>query len=405
MKRKINNDTANESSKRAEDIIDEQTSESSALNSSIDANSSQDQSSSLKEEGSSRRKRGRPKRTDAVTLPSTSESITQSSTAVENEKQALEETTIDVDSENVINTDGNDSTMTNCESTDPQTQPNRSADADASITPVPSTNRRSKRRVRSTVVVEDREPEQEELKTNMDNGSVNNTNASNASSSDSGPTESPTAPLTSRNARPKRKKVSNEKDSSMFELVCTKVVDDEEDAETDIVVDDDMDDIVLRSPRSKGKNGTSRSETSVVVVEPLRDALINSVKLTEDDLIKNDGSVEDFTQKTKFRTAQIIVCGRILYVNPFALIEYSDIVANVFEQSGRNCKIQLDFLDFDELQTALRIFCRSPVTGLKERLNDPNCKIFYQLLHRIYENFAVLILHIIVFILTVYYVK
>ncbi|VDK30842.1 unnamed protein product [Anisakis simplex] len=39
----------------------------------------------------------------------------------------------------------------------------------------------------------------------MDNGSVNNTNASNASSSDSGPTESPTAPLTSRNARPKRK--------------------------------------------------------------------------------------------------------------------------------------------------------------------------------------------------------
>ncbi|KHN70914.1 hypothetical protein Tcan_12075 [Toxocara canis] len=89
-------------------------------------------------------------------------------------------------------------------------------------------------------------------------------------------------------------------------------------------------------------------------------------------VIAEEGSFEDFTQMTRFRTAQIIVRGRTLFVNPYALIEYSDVMANVVEKSGRNCKIQLDFMNFDDLQTALRIFCRSPVTGLKERLNDPN---------------------------------
>lgn len=37
-----------------------------------------------------------------------------------------------------------------------------------------------------------------------------------------------------------------------------------------------------------------------------------------------------------------MVACRTLFVNPYALIEYSDIVANVVEKSGRSCKIQLD---------------------------------------------------------------
>uniref|UniRef100_A0A9J2P829 Uncharacterized protein n=1 Tax=Ascaris lumbricoides TaxID=6252 RepID=A0A9J2P829_ASCLU len=157
----------------------------------------------------------------------------------------------------------------------------------------------------------------------------------------------------------------------------------------------DMDDVVVIHDSSVAQ--TSQSGHSTITdqsngTEQKNAVTVNCIVSTP------EGSFEDFTQMTAFRTAQIIVRGRTLFVNPYALIEYSDIVANVVEKSGRSCKIQLDFMDFDDLQTSLRIFCRSPATGLKERLNDPNnavaqkkyqalrsCSVFINVLKEVVE--------------------
>uniref|UniRef100_A0A915AB06 Uncharacterized protein n=1 Tax=Parascaris univalens TaxID=6257 RepID=A0A915AB06_PARUN len=157
----------------------------------------------------------------------------------------------------------------------------------------------------------------------------------------------------------------------------------------------DMADVVVVHDSSVAQTSQSRHSTTTEQsngTEQKNAVTVNCIVSTP------EGSFEDFTQMTTFRTAQIIVRGRILFVNPYALIEYSDIVANVVEKSGRSCKIQLDFMDFDDLQTSLRIFCRSPTTGLKERLNDPNnavaqkkyqalrsCSVFINVLKEVVE--------------------
>lgn len=114
----------------------------------------------------------------------------------------------------------------------------------------------------------------------------------------------------------------------------------------------------------------SKKKDAPRVESPVMIATADSIA-PEEECVK-EPSVEDFTEPTAFRTAQIIICGRTLHVNPYSLVEHSDIMANIVQKSGPRCKVQLDFLDFDALQTTLRIFCRNPVNGLKERLNDPN---------------------------------
>ncbi|VDN52996.1 unnamed protein product [Dracunculus medinensis] len=79
-----------------------------------------------------------------------------------------------------------------------------------------------------------------------------------------------------------------------------------------------------------------------------------------------------FTTPTQYRTAQLITKDKTLYVNPYTLVEHSEILASIVDKSGPECKIQLDFIEFDDLQTALRMFCRSPITGARETLGHRN---------------------------------
>ncbi|VDM36771.1 unnamed protein product [Toxocara canis] len=180
--------------------------------------------------------------------------------------------------------------------------------------------------------------------------------------------------------------VGKHDEQSIVQSIRARVVPEQQESNTEL--EDDEEEVTIVHDSSQAR---SNQKERSVIVQPSSSLRPMNLRSNNDSVvIAEEGSFEDFTQMTRFRTAQIIVRGRwrmleypwvtfvimmhfrTLFVNPYALIEYSDVMANVVEKSGRNCKIQLDFMNFDDLQTALRIFCRSPVTGLKERLNDPN---------------------------------